>query len=275
MKQLFYNEVNILASLDHPNVLRFHDFFQSRNAYHLVTEYLPGVDLYDFVKKRGCKLPEEEAGAILRQLLLAVKHCHSKGVVHRDIKPENVFLSPEGKVTLIDFGLAKYTEEKDCDLVGTSYYLAPEMIRGRYDERCDVWSVGAVAFMMLTTYVPFGGRSRSNMFRKILSAPLRFPANAKVSNMARDIVRRLLEKDVCRRITIEIALRHPFVAEKGQGVDGRDGKVEEVLRKIPVSTRVSSQVLNELGEQNSFRFTGYASKRVETESHFGGAFAST
>ena len=173
---------------------------------------------------------------------------------------------------MIDFGLAKYSEEKDCDLVGTSYYMAPEMIRGRYDERCDVWSVGAVAFMMLTTYVPFGGRTRSTMFRKILSAPLRFPGSAKMSNMARDLVRRLLEKDVCRRITLDIALRHPFVAEKGQGIDR---KVEEKLPRIPVSTRVSSQMLNELGDQSSIRFTGYQTKRIETEGHIGGAFAST
>ena len=66
MKQLFYNEVNILGNLDHPNVLRFRDYFQTRDSYHLVTDYLPGVDLYDFVKKRGSKLPEEEAGGILR-----------------------------------------------------------------------------------------------------------------------------------------------------------------------------------------------------------------
>ena len=188
--------------------------------------------------------------------MLAVKHCHNNGVIHRDIKPENIILSQEGKVTLIDFGLAKYKEEKDSDLVGTSFYMAPEMIRGDYDERCDVWSVGAVAFTILTSFVPFGGNERKSTFRKIMHAPICFPKSAKLSIQARDLIRRLLDKDVENRITIEKALQHGFLAEKDETTEIKQDNNEDEVRRLPGSTRVSSEMLNELGEQ-SVRFSRY------------------
>ena len=128
------------------------------------------------------------------------------------MKPENVVVSPEWEVTLIDFGLADFSSNCSKAFAGTLPYLAPEMIEGRPDHRCDIWSVGVVAYYMLTGgKLPFRGKSREDVVISILGAPLLFPEHRKIGWFARNLVRCLLERDPRKRIDISSALRHPFL----------------------------------------------------------------
>ena len=141
----------MLATLDHPNVLHYRDFYETREGLHLVTDYIPGKNLFDLLLRRPRGFSECKVAKILRQLLFALEHCHERGVIHRDVKPENIMLSPDGHATLIDFGLSEFASHKDNDLAGSPYYLAPETIAKSYDERCDIWGAGVVAYVLLTT----------------------------------------------------------------------------------------------------------------------------
>ena len=127
---------------------------------------------YD-AKKSG--VSECESAFIISQLLLALQHCHQHGVIHRDVKPENVVVSESGKVTLVDFGLAAFSGSRDLMMAGTTFYMAPEMVLGKYDARVDLWSLGVLSYLLLTTFLPFGGETRGDVFERICQSRLRFP----------------------------------------------------------------------------------------------------
>ena len=112
----------------------------------------------------------------LKKLLSACYHMHSQGVVHRDIKPENIMLSKEGEIKLIDFGLSQRTKEnqKLKTVAGTPYYMAPEVLDGHYDFKCDVWSLGVLLYVFMSGYLPFQGQSRNEVFSKISSGKYHF-----------------------------------------------------------------------------------------------------
>ena len=146
-------EAMALDSLDHPSVLRIYDHHESEDYMVLVTEYVEGNTLQQVAREKAQKarkFPEEKAADIARQLLQALDHCHRNGFMHRDVKPENVILTPEGSVKLIDFGLAEKTRNFVPTLAGTPLFIAPEVIDSLYNERCDVWSVGVLIYVLLT-----------------------------------------------------------------------------------------------------------------------------
>lgn len=112
----------------------------------------------------------------MKKLLSACNHMHSQGVVHRDIKPENIMLSKEGEIKLIDFGLSQRTQgnKKLKTVAGTPYYMAPEVLEGHYDYKCDIWSLGVLLYVFMSGYLPFQGQGRNEVFNKILSGSYHF-----------------------------------------------------------------------------------------------------
>lgn len=168
----------------------------------------------------------------MKKLLLAINHCHSNNIVHRDLKPENIMfanppltkstgnveedLGPSPDIKIIDFGLGKvYNKNRDIPLtavVGTSYYVAPEVLDGRYGFECDCWSLGVIMFVMLSGHLPFSGRSNSIVFHKIRNTSVKFVHKefAKVSDQAKELIVRLLDRDPKRRYTCSQALAHPW-----------------------------------------------------------------
>lgn len=214
------SKLHRIASVGNPHVVSLHDSFEDESSINLVLDLCSGTDLLDRISS-DAPLPEPEAAALAAELLEAIAACHRRGVAHRDVKPDNVMFDKNGKLKLTDFGSAAWFgdqlegEEKMEGIVGTPYYVAPEVIAGRkYSEKVDVWSAGVVIYMLLSGTAPFDGESAGDIFEAVLRANLRFPTRifGWVSPMAKDLLRRMLSRDVTRRFSAEQALRkfHEF-----------------------------------------------------------------
>jgi serine/threonine protein kinase/tetratricopeptide (TPR) repeat protein len=207
----FAREARVLASLNHPNIATIYEEFQEAEGVgYLVLEYVPGQTLAERVA--GARLKPQEALSIAQQIAEAVAAAHEHEVIHRDLKPGNIKITPEGRIKVLDFGLAKALGGEAVDqqstvtepgrVIGTPAYMCPEQVRGlETNERCDIWSFGCVLYEMLTGKVPFEGKTVSDTLAGILdrepnwhALPQATPANIKV------LLRRCLEKDSRRRL---------------------------------------------------------------------------
>jgi len=146
-------EISILKQLDHPNIVKLYEIYQDTKNIYLITEFLGGGELFDLILKTK-HFNENIAARIMKQVFSAVGYCHSKNIVHRDMKPENLLLeNPESfDIKIIDFGLARtYSADKMmCQRMGTPYYIAPEVLRKKYNEKCDIWSCGVILYILLS-----------------------------------------------------------------------------------------------------------------------------
>jgi len=236
-------EVDILAALDHPNVVHIIEAFEGHKVIHILLELGKGGDLFEYVRTiKDKKLPLSHARWVVWQMVLAVSHIHAQGVVHRDLKLENfVFVdSPEAhlksptpdsraplpRLQLIDFGLAKQWQPPgsvDCiqvkkmnTVVGTLDTSAPE-VRDRnvmYTSKCDMWSIGAVTFKLISGRYPFEDTSREETLKNIRAGKYAFDDTrgwAGVPENARDFVRKLLVVDPSSRMSAREALQHPWL----------------------------------------------------------------
>ncbi|MHC4687023.1 MAG: protein kinase domain-containing protein, partial [Planctomycetota bacterium] len=207
----FSREARVLASLNHPNIATIYDEFQeTEDVAYLILEYVPGQTLAERIARNSLKL--EEALTIALQIAEAVAAAHEHDVIHRDLKPGNIKITPEGKVKVLDFGLAKAVGGETVDqqstvtepgrVIGTPAYMSPEQARGKpADKRSDIWSFGCVLYEMLTGRIPFKGETISDTLANILQTepnwqalPESTPANIRV------LLRRCLEKDPHRRL---------------------------------------------------------------------------
>ncbi len=207
----FAREARVLAALNHPNIAAIYDELQeAEGAGYLVLEYVPGQTLAEWIA--GTRLKPQEALAIAQQIAEAVAAAHEHEVIHRDLKPGNIKITPEGKVKVLDFGLAKALGGEAVDgqntitepgrVIGTPAYMSPEQARGlETDKRCDIWSFGCVLYEMLTGKLPFEGATVSDMLAGILerepdwsALPQATPPNIRV------LVRRCLQKDPRHRL---------------------------------------------------------------------------
>jgi len=159
----------MLKSIDHPNVLKYYECYKDDFNYYIVTEFCTGGELLSFiVKERG--INDWQAAFIMKQLLSAVNYCHSRGIVHRDLKVENILVkdvSPSTSdeeyghkrinIKLIDFGISCRIKPKEKlhKFFGTPYYMAPEVIKRDYNEKCDLWSCGVILYVIMCGYPPF------------------------------------------------------------------------------------------------------------------------
>ncbi|HUU18872.1 MAG TPA: protein kinase [Sedimentisphaerales bacterium] len=202
----FRREARLLASLNHPNIGAIHDIIeQDEGVDYLVLEYVPGQTLAQRIACEPLKL--EEAFSIGQQIAEAVSVAHEKGVIHRDLKPGNIKITPEGKVKVLDFGLAKASGSQDKNqstditqpgrVIGTPAYMSPEQARGnQVDHRSDIWSFACILYEMLTGHSPFESDTATDTLARIIerqpnwqALPQQTPANIRV------ILRRCLEKD--------------------------------------------------------------------------------
>ena len=155
------NEINILRMLDHPNIIKLYEIYQDSACIYLITEFMGGGDVYQVLTRKKI-LNESQAAKVLKQVLLAVNYLHGKKIVHRDLKPENLMLEKENHwdLKVIDFGLSRVfnKDKKMNQRLGTPYYVAPEVLKKKYDEKCDIWSIGIILHILLTGNPPFLGR---------------------------------------------------------------------------------------------------------------------
>ncbi|GJN33112.1 hypothetical protein PR202_gb21678 [Eleusine coracana subsp. coracana] len=177
-----------------------------------------GGELLDRILSRGGKYSEDDAKAVLVQILSVVAFCHIQGVVHRDLKPENfLFTSKDenSQLKAIDFGLSDFVkpDERLNDIVGSAYYVAPEVLHRCYSTEADVWSIGVIAYILLCGSRPFWARTESGIFRSVLKADPSYNEAPwpSLTPEAMDFVKRLLCKDPRRRMTAAQALSHPWI----------------------------------------------------------------
>jgi len=193
----------------HPNILKIIDAFQDAHTSTIVLQLCQPRTLFDRIADGP--LPESHAASLTKQLLEALTHCHALGLAHRDIKPENLLFDEANNLKLSDFGSAEWFGEGRSmrGVVGTPYYVAPEVIMGRdYDEKVDVWSCGVILYAMLSGIPPFYGDSAAQIFEAVLRANLRFPSTVfrSVSAQAKDLLRKMICRDPSRRISAHQAL---------------------------------------------------------------------
>jgi serine/threonine protein kinase/Flp pilus assembly protein TadD len=255
VRSRFSREARLLASLNHPNIATiYEELREAEGIAYLILEYIPGQTLAERIAKSGLKL--QESLSIALQIAEAVAAAHEHDVIHRDLKPGNIKITPEGKVKVLDFGLAKALAGEGEDqqstitepgrIIGTPAYMSPEHARGQAtDKRSDIWSFGCVLYEMLTGRIPFRGETISDTLANILQTepnwqalPQSTPANIQV------LLRRCLEKDPRQRLqhigdarieiseTLRLTARAPAIAiplsvSSQQGIANR-----QKLRKI-------------------------------------------
>jgi Tol biopolymer transport system component len=222
----FQREAKMLASLNHPNIATIHGLEHSDGVQYLVMELVPGDTLQQRVKRDGA-VPVEEALAIAKQIAEALEAAHEKGIIHRDLKPANVKVTPEGKVKVLDFGLAKAfagdaTNEDIGNsptlsmaatmqgvILGTAAYMSPEQAKGKpVDKRTDIWAFGAVLYELLTGKPAFHGEDVGDILAAVVMKEPAFDAlPAKMPLSIRTLLSRCLRKDKRQRLADATGLR--------------------------------------------------------------------
>ncbi|HKM89134.1 MAG TPA: protein kinase [Candidatus Acidoferrales bacterium] len=218
----FEREAQILALLNHPNIAAIHGLEEHNNARYLVLEYVPGETLAERIQ-RG-PLSVEESLEVARQIAAALEAAHEKGVVHRDLKPANIKITPDGRVKVLDFGLAKETPVADSAfqdaansptlavdspaytragvILGTAAYMSPEQARGKpVDKRADIWAFGCVLYECLTGKMAFGGETVTDTLAAVIKAETDWRALPDAAGpRVRELLRRCLQKDPALRL---------------------------------------------------------------------------
>lgn len=217
-------EVKILKALTgHENVVQFHNAFEDDSYVYIVMELCEGGELLDrILSKKDSRYTEKDAAKVVRQMLKVAAECHLHGLVHRDMKPENfLFKSPkeDSPLKATDFGLSDFIRpgKKFQDIVGSAYYVAPEVLKRRSGPESDVWSIGVITYILLCGRRPFWDKTEDGIFKEVLKNKPDFRRKPwpSISHSAKDFVKKLLVKDPRARLTAAQALSHPWVREGG------------------------------------------------------------
>ena len=163
-------EIEVLAELDHPNIIKYYETYEDENDFHIVMELCTGGELYDRIVKRKY-FSEKETVDIIYKITSAISHCHANGIVHRDLKPENILYENNNEnadLKIIDFGLSKKFKGIELNsIVGSPYYVAPEILEGKYDSKCDIWAIGIIMYILLCVKLLFKMTIIQNYLRKL------------------------------------------------------------------------------------------------------------
>ena len=232
MKKIL-SETDLMKKLNHPNVTKILEMFEDDEYILIAMEYINGGNLFSFVKKRR-KLSEKTAKFLFRQIILGIKHIHSKKIVHRDIKLENILIDLNNNIKICDFGIGRILKnEKQLlyDKCGTPMYMAPEILlssktKGYEGFPVDIWSSGISLYIMLSGTLPFNLKNNESsdiseesnnnielQYSIINKEPKKIE---KISDEARDLLKGLLNKNPRKRLTIEQILNHPWLMENGK-----------------------------------------------------------
>jgi len=222
-------EIALLKEMKHRNIIQLIDMYEDAEYVHLVTDLCQGGELFDKICERSSNtnngavcFDESEAARIMYQILTAVQYMHQHGIAHRDIKPENILFETteeDSPIKIIDFGLSRKHhggfEPPMSTILGTPYYIAPEVLRKKYDKSCDLWSVGVIAYILLCGYPPFNGTDNEQTHRSVMRGKYYFPHEdwKDVSTEAMDFIHRLLQRNPRNRMTVEHALNHPWIVK--------------------------------------------------------------
>ncbi|KAK9061851.1 hypothetical protein SSX86_019035 [Deinandra increscens subsp. villosa] len=255
-----HREVKILRALTgHNNLIHFYDAYEDHDHVYLVMELCEGGVLLDRILSRGGKYAEYDAKGVLIQMLTVVAFCHLQGVVHRDLKPENFLFATkdnDAELKAIDFGLSDFVspEKKLDDIVGSAYYVAPEVLQRSYSTEADVWSIGIIAFVLLCGNRPFWGRTESGIFRSVLKNEPHFDEAlwSKLSFEAKDFVKTLLNKNPRKRLTAAQALCHPWLRNDNEVKTPFDLSILKFVKHYICSSDLRKAALRALSKTLNF-----------------------
>ena len=242
-EQEIKNEINILRTMDHPNILKIFEFYSNQKEYSIITELCSMGELFDQIINKG-PFNEKYSAYVLYQIFSAVNYCHKMHILHRDLKPENILIidkNDEGFPTIkvCDFGTSKIfrTGSVERNIVGSSYYMAPEVLNQKYNEKCDIWSCGVILYILLSQRPPFGGNNEEEIFRNIKKGiyDLKSPPFNKISENAKDLIKKTLTFDYNKRISAADALNHLWFKEN---------KSKELFNKVKHSLTIRDLINN-------------------------------
>jgi len=212
------NEIEMLKKLDHLNLVKIYEFYNTDNDYCIITDFCKDGELFDKIQQHG-PFNEKQAAYIIYQLLSAINFCHSSNIIHRDLKPENILIDTIKEdnlydIKVVDFGTAKMFDRNVSEKrrIGSSYYMAPEVLLKSYSEKCDIWSVGVILYILLSKCPPFNGKNDNEIYKNIKIGEYdmtKTPWN-KISKQAKSLISKLLEMNVKERLSAEQALKHDW-----------------------------------------------------------------
>ena len=241
--ELVRTEIEILKICQHPNIIRLYNVFENADYLYIIMEYCYGGDLFSYLENRHFRLSEKRASTIIHQMATAVYYMHSFGVVHRDLKPENVLMTStdeDSDIRILEFGLRKILGpyEKCDEPYGTLTYCAPEIIIDEpYAKPVDLWSLGVMTYLMVSGKLPFNSEDENEIARQVVYDEPNYTRNPvwkTISPECLDFIKRLLDKDQNKRMTIKEVLEHKWIkmydenklSEKRQSIGGGEKDFE-------------------------------------------------
>jgi len=233
-------EISLTKACDHANIVKLFEVFEKCGSTYLVMELCSGGELFDHIVECG-SLTEKQAAILMGSICKILSYIHGMGICHRDLKPEHFLFQEEGPLEstalkLIDFGLSvSFSDEVLSDPVGTILYVAPEVLARAYNEACDLWSLGVIAFHLLCGAHPFDAETAKAVAKKVKTASYAFEGNAwtAISDDAKAFIKRLLEKDPKTRMTAAESLEHCWIKEEAPNCSNKelDPELISKLRK--------------------------------------------
>ncbi|KAI3471372.1 hypothetical protein Pfo_029676 [Paulownia fortunei] len=252
-------EVEIMKHLPkHPNIVSLKDTYEDDHAVHLVMELCEGGELFDRIVARG-HYTERAAAAVTRTIVEVIQSCHEHGVMHRDLKPEN-FLFANKKETAplkaIDFGLSVFFKpgERFNEIVGSPYYMAPEVLKRNYGPEVDVWSAGVILYILLCGVPPFWAETEQGVAQAIIRSIVDFKRDPwpKVSDKAKDLVKKMLNPDPKQRLTAQEVLDHPWLQNAKSAPNVSLGEtVRARLKQFSMMNKLKKRALRVIAEHLS------------------------
>ncbi|KAJ7066713.1 kinase-like domain-containing protein [Mycena amicta] len=203
-------EIVVMKLIDHPNIMRLYDVWETSTQLYLILEYVQGGELFEYLCKKG-RLPTDEALGYFQQIIAAIDYCHQFNIAHRDLKPENILLDEQFKIKIADFGMAAWQTngmlQTSC---GSPHYAAPEIISAKaYNGfAADIWSCGVILHALLAGKLPFDDEDLRTLLEKVRKGVFNMPQD--IDPLAQDLIGRMLTANVQQRITMPELLAHPF-----------------------------------------------------------------
>lgn len=263
LEEHFEVEIRINQQMHHPGIVQIVDLRKDDINYYIFMEFCPNGELFRYIVERQ-RLSESEAALLLRQVLDAINYVHSLGVAHRDLKPENLLLDPVGHLKISDFGLSRFVGRNGLvnTPCGSPCYASPECLSGHaYDGRkSDIWSIGVILFAMVTGQLPWTKRNQAQLFNQIKQGDYVIPTY--LSEPCKDLIARLLTVDTNQRITMEEALKHPWLQNVQDDSSREDESfftivslktVDKFFEKVDFSSCDSETIPERLEQNASFK----------------------
>ncbi|KAF7796331.1 hypothetical protein EIP86_007508 [Pleurotus ostreatoroseus] len=241
-------EIVIMKLIEHPNIMRLYDVWETSTELFLILEYVEGGELFEYLCDKG-RLSTNEALDYFQQIITAVDYCHRFNIAHRDLKPENLLLDANKNIKVADFGMAAWQGKSDMlqTACGSPHYAAPEVIMGRaYNGACsDVWSCGVILYALLAGRLPFDDEDLATLLEKVKIGKFSMPST--IEPLAQDLIRKMLEKDISKRITVSEILKHPFYTSQPPKVIPCDiPGLDDIARPLTSEADVDRDILANL-----------------------------